>query len=61
MVFLVLQIKCGAKVIKPWSGIPVTQEKMILRDLYNDFAGGVLVERSVLIRSSIHFDACFCW
>ena len=42
MVLLVLQVKCGAKVIKPWLGISVTQEKMILRDLYNDFAGGVL-------------------
>ena len=42
MVLLVLQIKCGAKIIKPWLGVSMGSSSRILRDIYNDFAGGVL-------------------
>ena len=42
---------CSDKNVKPWLGISVTQEKMILREIYTT----ILLVESVLMRSLIHF------
>ena len=41
MVFIVVQIKSGTKVLKPWLGIKVSEE-LSIQDLYNDYASGSL-------------------
>ena len=39
--FVVVQIKCGLKVLKPWYGCLIP-ESCTLSDLYNEFSGGKL-------------------
>ena len=41
MVFIIVQIKCGLKVVKPWYGCVIVDSCM-LSDLYYEFSGGQL-------------------
>lgn len=39
--FVIAQIKCGPKLVKPWYGC-LFPESCTLSDLYNEFSGGQL-------------------
>ena len=41
MAFLVVQVRCGAKVLKAWYGC-IVNDSSTLSDVYNDFSGGAL-------------------
>ena len=41
MPFVIMQIRCGSRVLKPWYGCVVAEEASV-SDVYSDYSGGIL-------------------
>ena len=60
MVFVVLQIRSAAKILKSWVGV-TSSESTVLRDIYNDFASGVVDKLECIPDEFNTVKMCVSW